>query len=238
MTNDILRNRLARELAEDIKAKPESDTTPKQRAAADHILATTEPVLSTMADMHWFEDEHRLAGATTIEGLDVVMLWYDTRRDLIITDGLIYSREMLVPNGKKYELHEVGTAEPDVSRARELVEDLARDHNLHTLTDHKLAHVMNDVLDALGATIAPAVSSDGCGDDADEGADNTATTQPEVLETLEDFKNAPDGTVVTFNEGSGFPWIKSNSKWWSGDFPCTSENLKSQGKGRILRKGW
>lgn len=69
--------------------------------------------------------------------------------------------------------------------------------------------------------------------------DKTAKpARPEFLETLEDFKNAPDGTIVVLDEGSGFPWIKSNSKWWLGDFSCTAEEMEPQNKGHILRKGW
>ena len=215
MTNNILRNRLIREYAEEIKAKPKSERTAKEDAVADHIFTTTEPVLSTMANIHWFDDEHRLAGATTIEGLDVVMLWRDTGMDLIITDGLTYSREMLIPNGRKYELREVGTAKPDVSRTRELVEDLARDHNLHTLTDHKLAHMMNDVLDAL------------------------TTEQPEhptTLVTEADYANAPVGTIVDIN---GTVFVRDKAVWRrTGEiYPYTPEGMTSFDEGKVTRWG-
>lgn len=77
------------------------------QAAAEYILATTTP--PTMADVEWDDEKHYLAGATTSNGGSVVMLWHDDiDTDHIITDHAEWPRDRLTPNGKKYELREVG----------------------------------------------------------------------------------------------------------------------------------
>lgn len=83
------------------------------QAAAEYILATTTPL--TMADVDWNDEKHHLAGATTHDGEEVVMVWptaYTT--DYITAVEGEWRRDQLTPNGKKYELREVGaTEEPE-----------------------------------------------------------------------------------------------------------------------------
>ena len=65
-----------------------------------------------MADVEWNDEKHYLAGATTSNGGSVVMLWHDDiDTDHIITDHAEWPRNRLTPNGKKYELREVGAPE-------------------------------------------------------------------------------------------------------------------------------
>ena len=99
---------LARQLAEHVKALEVS--SPEMTATAERILATTTP--PTMADVEWDDEKHYLAGATTSNGGSVVMLWHDDiDTDHIITDHAEWPRDRLTPNGKKYELREVGAPE-------------------------------------------------------------------------------------------------------------------------------
>ena len=102
--------RLAREWAD---TRNPDTLTDLARAAREHILATTtEP---TMADIGWDDEEHRLAGATTPEGTEVVMMWHDAdETNQIICLNSAWEPDRLTPNGKKYELREVGApAEPE-----------------------------------------------------------------------------------------------------------------------------
>lgn len=105
----IKQERLAREWAEKIKSAPEM-CAPVVVAAAEHILATTAPL--TMADVDWNDEKHYLAGATTLDGEEVVMMWPElSDRDYIGTAQGTWSRNQLTPNGKRYELREVGEPE-------------------------------------------------------------------------------------------------------------------------------
>ena len=99
--------RLAREWAD---TRNPDTLTDLARAAREHILATTtEP---TMADIGWDDEEHRLAGATTPEGTEVVMMWHDAdETNQIICLNSAWEPDRLTPNGKKYELREVGATE-------------------------------------------------------------------------------------------------------------------------------
>ena len=91
---------------EDAGYFPREDTM----AAIEHILATTTP--PTMADVEWDHDKYHLHGATTPKGDEVVMLWHDDiDTDHIITDHAEWQRDRLTPNGKHYELREVGAPE-------------------------------------------------------------------------------------------------------------------------------
>mgnify|MGYP006995033301 CR=1 FL=1 len=102
--------RLAREWAEGAKDFPNAEYSVETKAAIEHILATTDPL--TMADTEWDTKKHRLAGATTSDGDEVVMLWHDDiDTDHIITDHAEWQRDRLTPNGKHYELREVGATE-------------------------------------------------------------------------------------------------------------------------------
>lgn len=107
--------RLAREWAEDFLThadKTDDRYDPSKAgviAAAERILATTDPL--TMADVEWDDDKHYLTGATGPFGDEVVMMWYDDDTDHIFTNGEEWPRDRLTPNGKKYELREVGAPE-------------------------------------------------------------------------------------------------------------------------------
>ena len=120
--------KLARQWAERKKAQAKRHmedagyvTREDTLAAIEHVLATTDPL--TMADAVWNDEKHHLAGATTPSGIEVVMLWLNTGINRIVTGGGLYARDMLTPNGKRYELREVGAPEqpehPEVLTTRE-----------------------------------------------------------------------------------------------------------------------
>lgn len=109
MSNE--RERLAREWAEDCQGEGKLPAYGiAAQAAAEHILATTtEP---TMAGVKWEHEKHHLAGATTLAGFDAVMMWCDEEdTGHIITDLGEWRPDQLTPNGKRYELREVGAPE-------------------------------------------------------------------------------------------------------------------------------
>lgn len=103
------RERLARQWAERIKSVPELRYDLDANAAADFIFEHTSP--PTMANVEWDDDKHYLAGATGPFGDEVVMMWYDDGTDHIFTNGEEWPRDRLTPNGKRYELREVGAPE-------------------------------------------------------------------------------------------------------------------------------
>ena len=171
MSNDT--QRLARAWAELVLTQ--EIITPEAVAAAEHILATTTP--PTMADVEWDHDKYHLHGATTPKGDEVVMLWHDDiDTDHIITDHAEWPRDRLTPNGKRYELREVGAPEQP---------------------EH-----------------------------------------PETLVTLEDYENAPVGTVVAMR--GCFAWTKGGcGDWGDGDGRNWDTNGEMAGiKRDVLRKGW
>lgn len=191
------------------------------KAAVEFILDHTTPEPETMADVDWDDEKHYLAGCMSPYGSMVMlrpqganMIVHDLNSDL--TE--VFDRDDLTPNGKRYELREVGAGEPDVRRARALVEELARDHNLHSLTDGKLARTMNEVLDAL-ATPTPVEEA----------------KRPATLETLQDHYDAPEGTIVAAAHGA--PWVKEVGEWWVGNKHATSESIAYQPR-TVLRWGW
>lgn len=115
MSNE--RERLAREWAESKLAMPAGHLDADVIAVAEHILATTtEP---TTADVEWDDKKHYLAGAIDAEGHEVVMI--DAERESIrVCDVDEVNEEFapvlenpgnLTPNGKRYELREVGAPE-------------------------------------------------------------------------------------------------------------------------------
>lgn len=105
--------RLAREWAE-MELDNAGEFSNKGRiAAAEHILATTtEP---TMADVEWDTKKHRMAGADW--GDSPVIMIEEDYFDKIVTitdDGAAVNapdKKDLTPNGKRYELREVGAPE-------------------------------------------------------------------------------------------------------------------------------
>lgn len=176
MTDDT--QRLAREWARKIKSVPVVNYGLQANAAAEHILATTEP---TMADIGWNEEEHALAGATLNYGgepVEVVMLAYeDGCISYATSEGTRTSAHLkyFTPNGKCYELREVGaTAEP--------------------------AH-------------------------------------PGYLETLEDYENAPEGTIAVLTEGLGYPIMKHFGKWWRNGISFSNDDISKDTR-EVLRWGW
>lgn len=163
--------RLARKWVQ--KARPKGDR--ETLAAMEHIMATTEPL--TMADVGWDDEKHRGAGATDTNGKVWIMSQNDG--DYINCVGLDMStcgapEETLTPNGKRYELREVGAPEQP---------------------EH-----------------------------------------PATLETLEDYENAPVGTVVA--EPGYYAWTKGPKvEWWRrGDWKIGHEMAGT--KRQVLRWGW
>lgn len=163
--------RLAREWAD---TRNPDTLTEVARAAREHILATTDP--PTMADVEWDDEKHYLAGATTSNGGSVVMLWHDDiDTDHIITDHAEWPRDRLTPNGKRYELREVGAPEQP---------------------EH-----------------------------------------PEVLVTVEDYANAPVGTIVA--RGDYAPYVKRGPNAWTTEYSSLAYDEDMSGTPRtVLRKGW
>lgn len=136
MNNDT--KRLARKWAERKQKQAErhwedSGYTIREdtQAAIKHVLATTpEP---TMEDVEWEDKKHHLAGATTPDGDEVVMMWHDANgTGHIIADLGEGPRESLTPNGKRYELVEV-TDKPEPADEPEHPE------TLETLEDYENA---------------------------------------------------------------------------------------------------
>ena len=92
------------------------------QAAAEYILAHVPA--PTMQGVQWEHEKHHLAGATTPAGHDAVMMWHDEEdTGYIITDLDAWRPDQLTPNGKRYELREVGAPEepehPDVLKTVE-----------------------------------------------------------------------------------------------------------------------
>ena len=106
--------RLARQWAERAKNSKYFDEYADDAAAAvEHVLATTPP--PTMADIGWNDAEHYLAGAVDADGHEVVML-DKLHGNIRVCDvdqmgpgrPVLESPKTITPNGKRYELREVG----------------------------------------------------------------------------------------------------------------------------------
>lgn len=137
------RERLAREWAK--YAKKREVSSPEEQAAADHILATTpEP---TMEDVTWDEDEHYLAGCMTQYG-EMVMLRPHGANLLVhdLNSGLteIWDRDDATPNGKRYELREIGASPTELSSEGEYA-----DAPLGTIVAQDVAHPWIKVNDGI-----------------------------------------------------------------------------------------
>ena len=114
MSNEIAR--LARQLAEHVMAV--DYTSPEIVATAERILATTTPL--TMADITWDDEKHHLAGATmkrAYSGSSVEVVMQFAQNDVFIDYTTLggkhgmAERKDLTPNGKRYELREIGEPE-------------------------------------------------------------------------------------------------------------------------------
>lgn len=109
--------KLARQWAERIKAAPDETYVDDVVAAAEHILATTTP--PTMADVEWNDEKHHLGGAIDAEGTEVVMIgtFSGTIRVWDVDEvnerfaPVLENPGTLTPNGKRYELREIGAPE-------------------------------------------------------------------------------------------------------------------------------
>ena len=112
-----------RQWAEKVLAAPEGRHNPAEIAAAEVVVKHTPPL--SMDYVEWDDEKHRLAGATTSTGQEVVMMWYDAKHtDHIISARDEWRREQLTPNGKHYELREV-TDEDEHPEVLTTVEDYA-----------------------------------------------------------------------------------------------------------------
>lgn len=63
----------------------------------------------------------------------------------------------------------------------------------------------------------------------------TEQEHPVVLEMLNDYDAAPEGTIVAVAQG--VPWVKEVGEWWVGDRPATRESIAYQPR-LVLRWGW
>lgn len=147
-------------------------------AAADYILATTTP--PTMADVEWDDEKYFLAGATDSDGDPCVMVKDRLGDEIWIIDPSLQNMYRLptyklTPNGKRYELREVGKSEPD---------------------------------------------------------------HPEVLETVADYKNAPEGTVVAHRNGRGVDLKYDENNWRYTGLSGSDTDFDMAGSSRrVLRWG-
>lgn len=172
--------RLARQWAERAKNSKYFDEYADDAAAAvEHVLATTPP--PTMADIGWNDAEHYLAGAVDADGHEVVML-DKLHGNIRVCDvdqmgpgrPVLESPKTITPNGKRYELREVGAPEEP-------------------------AH-------------------------------------PATLETLEDFQNAPDGTVISY--AGEMPLTLVGGIWRREGFATQTHEEMAGDKCPVLRWGW
>lgn len=124
MSNDTAR---LRRWAESVLAMPAGHHDEDVLAAADHIMATTDP--PTMADVEWNDDKHYLGGATDGDGDAVVMCGENADGEInviVLWDHHTYStpKGQLTPSGKRYELCEVGAPEePEYPETLTTLED-------------------------------------------------------------------------------------------------------------------
>lgn len=269
MSNETAR--LARQWAEEIKSAPEDYGLASVHAAAEHILATTTPL--TMADVEWDDKEHYLSGAVDSDGIEVVMMGWrgllilvsDVDQMNISYAPVLEDPKDLTPNGKRYELREVGA--PEQSEHPETLETLKDYANAPActvvtepggfewkkgydgewysecqegswLTTRDMTDMERQVLrwGEDEETSEPTVSSN-----ENVGLDqHEQPPHPEVLETLEDYENAPVGTVVAY--GDDYPYTKSRVGMWLLSVrskPASNKELGAQPISRtVLRWGW
>lgn len=70
-----------------------------------------------------------------------------------------------------------------------------------------------------------------------ENVGNDQQEHPETLSTLEDYENAPEGTIVAL-QATASVWVKSDGMWRRGDYDTwTSESMAGVSR-TILRLGW
>lgn len=62
-----------------------------------------------------------------------------------------------------------------------------------------------------------------------------AISAPELLGTVYDCENAPEGTVV--ESPTRFQWVKRDGSWFSETFMLTSKEMAYRGRCRVLSWG-
>ena len=271
MSDNEKRQRLARLFAEQI-LKSETSTI-EERAAAEVVVENTAPL--TMEDVEWDDDKHLLGGATTSGGGEVVMLSLSRSGKSITTNRGAWVRRLLTPNGKKYDLHELGDEsqekiEPSTKTMDEYSPEEQADmvgmwaaYNRHEPGGEPSDFVIiEDEVNQAGRVPcynpeAPNPSAwapdpwmltprfdlprvwdkDGQPIKAiDAGAYQSKPTHPKTLSTVEDYKNAPEGTVVdiavnVFKRGPR-GWISTNNY-----STYSLEQMSNFGEGNVLRWG-
>lgn len=173
-----------RRWAESVLAMPAGHHDEDMLAAADHIMATTTP--PAMDEVEWDEEKHALTGAVVDVGggpIEVVMLAGSVDGiDYVTLDGKFgyEPRYYFTPNGKRYELREVGAGESE--------------------DDEKPEH-------------------------------------PATLTTVEDYENAPRGTIVDLD---GTVALRSALGWFytGNDSAYGAQDMFHLGEGTVLRWGW
>lgn len=60
---------------------------------------------------------------------------------------------------------------------------------------------------------------------------------PETLTTVEDYENAPEGTIVALQDTASV-WVKSNGMWRRGDYDTRSSASMEVVSRTMLREGW
>lgn len=64
-----------------------------------------------------------------------------------------------------------------------------------------------------------------------------APEHPETLTTMEDYENAPEGTIAVISDGLGYPIVKHFGKWWRNGIAFSSDDI-SEDTREVLREGW
>lgn len=279
-------NKLARQWAQGVKSNPMVWNTDRAHAAAEFILAHTEPETPTMADVKW-TTEYIFAGASDNHGTEVVMLdmWReeDGEPELYVTDPVDGGVVMEYPghytrNGKRYELVEV-TDKPEnpVEPSTKTMDEYSPVERADMVgmwagyNRHKAGGEPEDFLIITGGETeagrvpcynpgAPtphawepdkwmltprfdmprAWGKDGepCEPTVSFG-ENVGVGQPDhpaTLSTLEDYENAPEGTVVAAT--AGLPFVKDEYGDWSPDVAHYANDTMSRMERNVLRWGW
>lgn len=121
--------RLARQWAEQVMGRGELSTSVFNdgcRAAAELVLANTTP--PTMEGVQWDAKKHRGLGTFGEDGVEWVMVdMRPDRRIIGVTTDFERVRALrpkwLTPNGKQYELREVGDGQPEHPTTLRTMED-------------------------------------------------------------------------------------------------------------------
>lgn len=168
------RDKIVRQWGDKYLDNNDEKDDPVLYAVAEYVVCTTDPL--TMADAKWDDDMHFLAGATSSQEDEFVMLSTWGEDEILASPpddsrkGYGLSASDLTPNGKRYELREI--TEPE---------------------------------------------------------------HPEFLETVDDYYNAPDGTIIV--DSIGCPYVKRDRLWWVGTFRHEAKDMARIEKCRVLLWG-